>query len=140
MTKFDIAAVNSTILKQASQLRFQVADLAPSTFNEVASAGTLTVWSGGSDSTIFDDAKVNWAFRAIHDALHIATRLGFTVAEEVELARIHAAKQSSGLMADLIWIEVALQAKHLEATKSFISDQRSFTFEKLKQLGYQLAA
>lgn len=140
MTKFDIAAINSTILKQASKLRFQVADSAPSTIAEVKSAGTLTVWSGGSEATIFDDARVNWAFRAIHDAMHIATRLGFTIAEEIELARIHAAEQSSGLMADLVYTEVAGQAIELEATKSFIANQRLFTLTKLKQLGYQLAA
>lgn len=36
----------------------------------VASTGRITVWSGGSDQTIFADPATNYAFRAWHDWCH----------------------------------------------------------------------
>jgi hypothetical protein len=135
-----IRLINNLILSQASKLKYIVKPLAPSTYADLKLQGTSQViWSGGSEATIFGDATVNYAFRAIHDALHLATGLGFTVEQEIELARIHAARCSNSLLADLVWIEVAEQAKALAATGSFIDNQLSFTLTKLRQLGYKLA-
>jgi hypothetical protein len=130
-----IREINNLILTTAP--RYSVADKAPSTELELFTTPTLVVWSGASNHTIFRDARVNWAFRALHDQLHLDTGLGFSPAEEVELGRIQANKYS-GLFADLIYIEVALQAKYYANTGLFVVDQVDFDLKHLKRMGYNV--
>lgn len=127
--------INNKILKLAP--KHQVADLAPSTELELFNSPSLVVWSGASDNTIFGDARVNYAFRALHDALHLKTRRDFSPDSEIELGRIQA-NQFSGLMADLIYVEVSLQAKYYKETGLFVADQVSFDLCELKKLGWNL--
>lgn len=128
---------NSLILKQAARVQYRVADLAPGVESELFSrAGSeLVIWSGASENTIWNDKRVNWGFRALHDALHLKTGLGFSPAAEIELGRIQAS-QYSGLLADLVYIEVAGQAEYFLKTGRFVLDQVEFTLAELKKRGY----
>lgn len=128
-----IRALNSTILKQASSLHYTVSDKAPNTFQDLYNSSGLVIWSGASDNTIFNDPKVNWAFRALHDALHLKTGIGFTVPEEIELGRIQAS-QYTGIIADIVYCEVAGQAEYYLKNGVFVQDQVGFTLEYLKGL------
>lgn len=132
-----ITVFNNLILLEASKLSYTVKDVAPSTENELFSTTGLVVWSGASDNTIFGDARVNWAFRALHDALHLKTGIGFDPLMEVELGRIQASKYT-GLLADLVYCEVAEQAKHYLTTGVFVQDQVAFTLNYLKGIGYKI--
>lgn len=126
---------NNLILNTAP--RHLVKDVAPSTERELfGNIGQLVVWSGASDATIWNDSRVNYAFRALHDALHLKTGIGFTPKEEIELGRIQA-NQYSGLFADLVYIEVAGQAEHFLKTGQFVENQIQFTLDALKKLNYE---
>ncbi len=127
-----IREFQSLILSQASKLQYRVADLAPSDERSLFnSSKTLVIWSGASDATIWQDAAVNWAFRALHDALHLQTGLGFSPEVEMHLGRIQA-NMYTGLLADLVYIETAGQAEHYLKTGRFVEDQVEFTLKKLK--------
>lgn len=130
--------INNQILKSASGLVYQVKAIAPNDEKSLFTQTGLTVWSGASDCTIYNDSSVNWAFRAIHDQLHLDTRLGFSPLEEIELGRIQAARYSSQLMQDLVYIEVAGQAEYYLKTGQFVSDQISFTLNQLKLKGWTI--
>lgn len=125
--------LNNTILKQASNLRYIVKSSAPNNEQDLFNCGQLVIWSGASDNTIFQDARVNWAFRALHDDLHLKTRLDFTPQAEIELGRIQASKYD-GVLADLIYCEVSLQAQYYLDNGIFVPDQVSFTKANVKDL------
>jgi hypothetical protein len=126
--------INSQILKAASKLVYTVSDRAD--FSHVFGPHGLVIWTGASEQTIFQDARVNWAFRAVHDAGHIESRLGFSIPEEVELAKRQAARFDSDLMKHLIFAEVALQAEYFQKTGQFVLDQKAFTLAYLKSKGF----
>lgn len=126
-----IKYINNEILKQASLLNYIVADVAPSTESDLFSSTGLVVWSGASDNTVYQDAIVNYAFRAIHDHAHKLTGLGFTIKHEIELGCIQAAKQSSDLMADLFYYEIAGQALYYKQNGVFVADQLTYMTNKL---------
>jgi hypothetical protein len=134
MKKSMLDFINAEILKQASSLKYTVAAEAPSIEVELFSSPSLVIWSGASDNTIYQDASVNWAFRAVHDALHLETGLGFSHAHEVEVGRIQAARCTSDLMRELVYCETALQALYHEKTGLFVADQVEFTINHLKSL------
>ena len=125
------------ILKEADRIRYIVKADAPNDIKQVLSQGTLTIWSGESSRTIWGNEAVNHAFRAIHDALHFVTRLGFSPNEEIELGRIQASKYD-GLLSDLVYIEVAKQAEYFLNNGVFVVDQIAFTKSELKKIGYNL--
>ncbi len=134
-----IHSVNSTILRDASRLDYIVKADAPSRVQDLKSTSQLVIWGGASDHTVFRDPTVNWAFRALHDALHISSGLGFTIPEEIELGRIQASLYD-GLLADLVYLEVAGQAEHFAKHGEFVVDQVAFTLNGLKTMGYKIAA
>lgn len=125
--------INNLILNSAP--KHLVKDIAPNSFSELYSSPSLVIWSGASEHTIFRDARVNWSFRALHDALHLKTGVGFSPDAEIYLGRLQASKYS-GLMSDLVYIEVAGQAEHYLKTGRFILDQVEFTLNELTKLGY----
>lgn len=131
---FRIKAINQLILNTAP--KHVVKDVAPSTFADLIRQPTLVIWSGESHNTVFNDARVNWAFRALHDALHLKTGIGFAPEEEIYIGRIQA-NQYTGLMADLVYIETAGQAEHYLKTGQFVKDQVKFTLNSLQTLGYK---
>ena len=125
-----IKYINYNILLRAKGLKYEVSHFAPNTFEDLINSSSLVVWSGESDNTIFQDETVNWAFRALHDALHLETRIGFTPQEEIELGRIQA-NQFDGILADLVYCEVAGQAEYYLKTGQFVTDQVEFTKQYL---------
>jgi hypothetical protein len=126
--------INQTILRQASRLDYIVKDAAPSTEVELFNSPSLIVWSGQSDKTVFQDETVNFAFRALHDALHLKTGLNFTHDAEIELGRIQASKYDSDLLRELVFCEVSIQAMYHKETGLFLQDQASFTENFLKNV------
>lgn len=132
-----IPEFNNLILKQADKLIWRPATEAPSTEADLFGSQTgseLIIWTGESDYTIWGDKRVNWAFRALHDALHLKTGLGFTPEQEIELGRIQAS-QYDGLLADLVYLEVAGQAEYFREHGHFIKNQVEWTINKLKSMG-----
>lgn len=134
-----IHTVNSRIMRDASKLDYIVKADAPNRVQDLKSTRQLVVWSGASDYTVFADPTVNWAFRALHDALHIQSGLGFTIPEEIELGRIQASLYD-GLLADLVYLEVSGQAEYFARHGEFVTDQVSFTLNGLRSLGYKIAS
>ncbi len=127
LTQNQIRYINQVILSDASKLNYIVKENAPSDEAGLFNESSLVIWSGASDKTIFGCPKVNHAFRALHDALHLETRMNFSVESEIELGRIQASKYSSQLIQDLIYCEVSLQAMHYRDTGNFVSNQVEFT-------------
>lgn len=126
--------LNQSILKQASKLNYVVSDLAPSNeidlFSRSKSQG-LVIWSGASESTIFNDSSVNHAFRAIHDNKHLETGLGFNPADEIKLGNLQAKSSQCPYIAEILRIEVAEQAAYYLSNGIFVADQISFMKSKL---------
>ena len=130
-----IREINDLILKTAP--RHSVSNMAPNSMHNLINQPTLVVWSGASDTTFFQDKHVNWAFRALHDALHVKTGLDFTPVQEIELGRIQA-NQYDGLMADLVYCEVALQSEYYLKNGLFVPNQVEFTKIELKRMGWKI--
>jgi len=124
--------LNQTILNMAKDLNYTVKSQAPSTELDLFNSPSLVIWSGESHNTIYQDKTVNWAFRAIHDAMHLKTRLDFSPEQEIEMGRIQASKIGSDIVAKLFYIEIAGQAEHYLKTGQFVQDQVKFTLDALK--------
>lgn len=122
-----IQYLNQQVLTKASKLRYRVSEQAPSTFAELTATPSLVVWSGASDGTIFQDPTVNWAFRAIHDTIHVQTGLRFEFEHELELGRIQASQFDSEIIQRLIYIETAGQSIHFKTHGYFPIKQAEFT-------------
>jgi hypothetical protein len=132
--------LNELVRDASRRLRFDVADVAPDTFQGIAGRATagLVVWSGASERTIFGDPAVNWGFRALHDALHLQTGIGFDPAAEIEIGRIQAgeiARVAGDKIATLVWLETAGQAEHYLRSGGFVADQIEWTRAQLARLG-----
>lgn len=130
-----IQYINSEFLNMARGLNYSVADFAPGTENDLFNSTGLVIWSGASENTVYDCPKVNHAFRALHDAKHLETGLGFNPEQEIEMGRIQAAEMASqckSLMADLFYCEIAEQARHFQENGEFVTDQVAFTKKYLK--------
>lgn len=125
--------LNQTVLDLAKGLNYTVKSQAPSTELELFNSPSLVVWSGESHNTIYQDETVNWAFRAIHDNMHLKTGLGFSPQHEIEMGRIQASQIDSDIIAKLFYIEIAGQAEHYLKTGQFVQDQVAFTLDKLNQ-------
>lgn len=108
--------------------------VAPSTYSDLLNQPTLTVWSGASHNTIWQDERVNWAFRALHDQLHLDLGIGFTPLEEIAIGKIQAARYESysSYLADLVYIETSGQAEYYLRNGVFVQNQVAFTIEALK--------
>lgn len=129
-----IKYINNKILQMSQDITYTIKDIAPSTERELFNSSSLIVWSGGSSNTIYQDPKVNYAFRAVHDNVHLITGLGFSPVHEIEMGRIQAAALASrceSLLADLFYCEIAEQAKYYLETNTFVENQISFTNSKL---------
>lgn len=124
--------INQQVLKKAT-LSYRVSERAPNTHADLLNESSLVIWSGASQDTWYQDARVNWAFRAFHDALHLRTGLGFSHAHELELARIQANQFDSRLMQEFVFGEVAGQAMYHAETGLFVADQVAFMDAWLKE-------
>lgn len=102
---------------------------------EYAARGRITVFNGVCDNTIYGSPEVNYAFRAWHDALHIAHNLGFDTDSEIKVSN-HQVQQVRQAQ-DISWVEthcfsrwvaadVAGQALYYRRHKRFVQNQRAF--------------
>lgn len=126
--------LNRLILKLAP--KFQASDIAPSTFESLKeqASGSLVVWAGASDSTIYGDPKVNHAFRAWHDSIHLKLNSPFTLQGERIVALEQARLIGSETMGHLIVAEVIGQAEYNLETGLFPIDQKAFVIAYLRTL------
>lgn len=105
---------------------------APGTFEEIMQAPGI-VWEGASDATVFGDARVNHAFRAWHDAHHIAGQFDFSLTGEIATMRaqqrdlVRAFPSCPAWALDIIAAEVQGQAEYFAAHGAFPLDQIAFT-------------
>jgi hypothetical protein len=135
------APLNVAVLHIAGKLfpcGFDVAESAPDTLEglraHVAKTGRMLVYSGASDSTIFDDREVNWAFRAWHDHCHLRGNHPFTPAGEREACHEQVADIRAlfgeGPIADrmvaLVHAEVMGQVHYQQQHGEFPANQRAF--------------
>lgn len=127
--------INQQIIDKAKSIPFLIKDQAPNNETDLFNSTGLVIWSGGSDTTIYNDKLVNYSFRAYHDKLHLETGLDFSVESEIKLGMIQASKETSDLMRELVYCEVVLQAKHFQETGCFVSNQVEFTVNYLKSKG-----
>lgn len=130
--------VNQSILKKTKGIQYRVSDNAPSTTQELFNSSSLVVWSGASDRTVYQDASINWAFRAWHDYSHIKTQLPFTIEGELELARIQASQFDAEILQDLIYCEVAGQVNYFKTYGTFVENQVEFAVNWMRNKGYKI--
>ena len=94
---------------------------------------TRPVWAGGSSLTIFQDARVNHAFRAWHDATHLKLDADFTRAGEARtceaqiIALYTRYPSAPAWIADLLRVEILGQFDYAAEHGSFPDDQLTFT-------------
>ncbi len=130
--------INNEITKQAKGLVYLVKDIAPSTTIDLFNSTSLIIWSGASELTIYQDASINYMFRALHDSMHIKTGLDFSIKSEIELGKIQASKQTSDLMRELFYSEIVGQALYFEKNNKFIDNQVQFTLDYLYGTGFKV--
>lgn len=133
-----ISYVNNIIQSEVKGLKYIIKADAPSTMHDLVNQGyrsDLIVWNGASDNTIYQDASINYMFRALHDKLHLQTGIDFSVDAEIAIGKIQAAKYASQckeLFADLVYAETTGQATYYKINGVFVPDQISFTKHFLK--------
>lgn len=132
-----IPMLNASILELAPE--FEARDMAPETLAELEQSfrdtGKLIVWAGASNRTVYRDAHVNHAFRAWHDAHHIALKSAFDqngeaetcLAQLAELKRRFPCVDARALR--LIDAEINGQARYFATHGAFPADQVQFTLE-----------
>lgn len=126
--------LNETIVKTIKRLKIQyeVSDHAPSTFEELSrNIGTLKVWAGESNHTIYGDAQINYAFRAWHDYTHLKLNSPFTLDGELTVAK-HQASLVGDTLGAVIMAEVYGQALLAIKTGQFPANQIEFILNYLK--------
>lgn len=124
------ASLNQKIMRLAPAHR--VADHAPGSYEELRRLDSgLVVWAGASESTIYGDRAVNWAFRAWHDSLHIRLNAPFTAEGEARVA-YEQARILGGFHGRVMLAEVIDQGRVFLETGSFPTDQVSFMARILK--------
>lgn len=101
-------------------------------------SGGMLVWAGASEHTIYRDPCVNHAFRAWHDAAHIAGGFGFTLEGERAACEYQIAEalrrypRIAPRVLGLIRAEVIGQAEYYATHGEFPIDQEAFIREYLK--------
>lgn len=128
-----------TMCKAVWPQGFDVSDKAPETFEdlkaEYAARGRITVWSGASDDTIFDDPGTNHMFRAWHDWCHLHGDFAFDADGELGAALMQCSQvrdqfgngETAEHFCKLIMIEVVGQCQYEALHGEFPKDQMQFT-------------
>ena len=124
------------VTEQAAKLPqgWHAADLAPNTYEELLedvrlNAGHITVWSGGSDRTVYGNPTVNHAFRAWHDSIHVGRGWDFTMTGEKLVAATQATTAFAAGHTDLAKVllaDVVGQAEYYGIHGAFPEDQIGF--------------
>ena len=100
---------------------------APNTWRELQRAayddlGRLRVYDGASAGTIYGSDRVNFAFRAWHDALHLAHGLNFSRESELKIAQLHADQIHGDFERRLIFADVAAQVEYYFEHGQFVPE------------------
>lgn len=92
-------------------------------------SGTIHIWTGASDNTIFGDPKINHYFRVWHDVEHLLNRLGYSYLDESIVCEIQKSQLPRHWVyeKELIHAEITGQAQYNMKTGEFVKDQRIFT-------------
>jgi len=117
------------------KINFTASDRAPDTFELLrrhCSERSIIVWNGASEHTIYGDPKVNHAFRAWHDSLHLILNAPFTLTGEIFVAR-EQARLAPDPIAKLIIAEVQGQAEYFAEHRVFPADQVKFVLDYIKR-------
>lgn len=135
--------LNRAILQLApvrrARARVPIIDVGADPHGIAFDSGGMIVWDGASDSTVYGDACVNHAFRAWHDAAHIAGAFPFTLSGEIaacefQLTQLRDAFPRHPQSWDaLIRAEVIGQAEYYSVHGEFPSDQYAFMVEYLSR-------
>jgi hypothetical protein len=135
VAKLHIPDLNRLILSMAPR-GFIASPRAPQTDTELfayATTGAPTrVWDGASEGTIYNDPRVNHAFRAWHDHCHVLGRFPFTLAGETATCELQIAQARDAwpnmpeVIARAIRCEVIGQADYFAAHGYFPEDQAAF--------------
>lgn len=106
--------------------------------------GRVLVSLHSSDCTIYGDPKVNVAFRAWHDYVHITHNLDFSADGERNTRKIqqdHVLFYGQGynqqtllLFCTLLFIEVDCQLAHYLKYREYVQDQRQFCKDLIQSL------
>jgi hypothetical protein len=114
------------------------ADCAPDSYKRLKAEhdarGKITVFSGGSDRTIFDDAGTNHKFRAWHDWAHLQLGATFSLSGETaacelqctQIEKTYGQGETGQELAALIRAEVIGQATYWHRHRKFVVDQVAF--------------
>lgn len=116
--------------------------VAPGTLAELrqcaALGGPLVVWEGESARTVYGCARVNHAFRAWHDAEHVAGGYAFNLegeraaCEAQALAVLRRYPSAPRRWLALLRAEIIGQAEHFARFGAFPSDQIEFMRQTLE--------
>lgn len=124
------------VTEQAAKLPqgWHAAEQAPNTYEELIedvrlNAGHITVWSGGSDRTVYGDPTINHAFRAWHDSIYVGQRFTFDLEDERRVALVQrdtAFRAGLTNLALVLYTDVVGQALHFQRHGTFPEDQVGF--------------
>lgn len=131
--------LNEIIIAKADALPagWHAAPAAPDSFvgllaSSAADGGHITVWTGGSDRTVYGSPHVNHAFRAWHDSLHITLLADFTLTGERKVALAQAEACERPEDAALLLADVLGQAEYYVRHGAFPEDQIAFVASYLR--------
>lgn len=134
---------NRVVELMAGDLRYTLTRDQYGSFEEMKAdsqmrGGVFSVNTLHSQTSIFGEPRINWMFRAWHDAAHLAVDAGFDPEGEAKAARyqilqMRFRKVSSPLFEALVDIEVNGQGNWFAQTGSFPTDQYDFTVLKLQE-------
>ena len=138
------------LILSAAPQGFKIASEAPDTWAKVQASfardGKIMVWSGESSNTVYSAPRVNWAFRAWHDSIHLAYGLDFSLQGEERTAERQCAalwkltgnRKLRKFGEVLLEIEIVEQARVAIYSGKFIDNQREFVVNKLREKGLKL--
>lgn len=114
-----------------------VRDIAPASYREMIAAPGI-IWAGGSERTIYGDAKVNYAFRAWHDLCHRLGGWDFSLPGEIATCSLQC-RQLRNLLprCPQAWLDILIadavgQARYASGHDGqFPVDQASFVLERI---------
>lgn len=133
-TMIELDAVVLAAARRACPQGWRPAYDAPGTFEELCAAwragGPLPVFDGGCERAIYGSPAVSHAFRAWHDATHVALGADFTVAGEIRTAR-EQVRQARALGASravrrALWVDTFGQVAWYARGGGFVRDQAGF--------------
>lgn len=115
-------------------------------FDEIRERGRVTVFTGGSDNTIFGEPEINYDFRAWHEWTHFILRAGFDLTGELavahrqceDLALVFGHGYKYDEWRKLVMAEVYGQALYFDQRGEFPIDQ--VYFDVLYAAGYSVKA